>query len=95
MERNSDVKSPHVTLGKMKTTEFSNALRKYVKLAASMFYDAAIDTYDHDEYGSFKSTLRSAKFFQRINSKINIRITRLEKRAVPDLVAVCRTAKLN
>ncbi|MDT5057030.1 MAG: hypothetical protein QOF66_5396 [Mycobacterium sp.] len=63
-------------------------------MRANMFYDAAIDTYDCDEYGSFKSTLRSVKFFQRINSKINSRIARLEKKALPDLVAVCRTSKV-
>ncbi|HVY17414.1 MAG TPA: AIPR family protein [Rhodopila sp.] len=94
MERLSDVKSSQITLERMKSVEFSNALRKYVKMAATMFYDAAVDTYDREEYGSFKSTLRSVKFFQRINSKINSRIARLEKRALPDLVAVCRTAKI-
>jgi hypothetical protein len=94
MDRISDVRSAHITLERMKTIEFPNALRKYVKMAANMFYDAAIDTYERDEYGSFKSTLRSVKFFQRINSKINSRIVRLEKKALPDLVAVCRTAKV-
>lgn len=94
MDRISDVRSLHITLVRMRTPEFSNALRKYVKVAANTFYDAAVDTYDREEYGSFKSTLRSSKFFQRINSKINIRVTRVEKKALPDLVAVCRTAKV-
>ena len=71
MERFSDVRSMHLTLEKMNTLEFKNALRKYVKQAATMFYDAAVDTYDRDDYGSFKSNLRSVKFLQWINSKLN------------------------
>lgn len=94
MERFSDIRSAHLTLERMNTAEFKNALRKYVKQAATMFYDAAIDTYDRDEYGSFKSTLRSAKFLQRINSKLNSRIARLEAKALPNLTAVCKTAKI-
>jgi hypothetical protein len=93
MERLSHVRSAHITSERIITMEFSNVLRKYAKMAATMFYDAAVDTYDRDEYGSFKSTLRSAKFLQRINSNINSRIARLEKKALPDPVAVCRTAK--
>jgi hypothetical protein len=58
------------------SAEFNNALGKYVKKTASIFYDAAIDTYD-EEYGSFKSTLRSTKFLEKIDSKINNRIFRL------------------
>ena len=54
MERFSDVRSMHLTLEKMNTLEFKNALRKYVEQAATMFYDAAVDTYDRDDYGSFK-----------------------------------------
>ena len=93
MERFSDVRSMHLTLERMNTTEFKNALRRYVKQAATMFYDAAVDTYDHDEYGSFKSTLRSVKFLQRVSSKINSRIARLDKKALPNLATVCKTAK--
>lgn len=89
----SDLASNQITLTKMKTQDFKNALEKYVKRAASTFYDAAIDTYDHDEYGSFKSTLRSTKFLQKIDSKINSRITRLEPKSLPDLAAVCKSAR--
>ena len=93
MKRFSDLGSLHLTLQHMNTTECKNALRKYSKQAATMFYDAAVDTYDREEYGSFKSTLRSAKFFTRIDSKINSRIARLDSRALPNLAVVCRTAK--
>jgi hypothetical protein len=93
MTKFSDLNSPHLSLAKMKTNEFNNALGKYVARAASMFYDAAIDTYDRDEYGSFKSTLRSGKFLQKIDSKINSRIVKLAAKSVPDLVAVCKSAK--
>jgi len=89
----SNIESVHVSVGKMKSTEFENALRKYVSKAASLFFDAAVDTHDRDEYGSFKSTLRSAKFLQKIDSKLNSRITRLQSRSLPDLVSVCKSAK--
>lgn len=94
MQRLSDLNSVHVTLERMNATEFKNALRKYVKQAATMFYDAAVDTYDREEYGSFKSTLRSTKFLQKISSKINSRVARLEKKSLPNLVAVCKTANM-
>ncbi len=93
MAKFSDLNSLHLSLVKMKTNEFHNALTKYVARAASMFYDAAVDTYDRDEYGSFKSTLRSGKFLQKIDSKINSRIVKLAPKSLPDLVAVCKTAK--
>jgi hypothetical protein len=64
----SNIDSINITLPKMKTTEFENALKKYVIKAASLFFDAAVDTYDRDEYGSFKSTLRSTKFLQKIDT---------------------------
>ena len=51
------------------------------------------DTYERDEYGSFKSTLRSAKFLQKVDSKLNSRIARLATKALPDLAAVCRSIK--
>jgi hypothetical protein len=89
----SDLSSPQVTLRRMNTNEFSSALAKYVVLAASMFYDAAVDTYDSDEYGSFKSTLRSSKFLQKIDSKINNRMLKLAAKKLPELAAVCKSAK--
>jgi hypothetical protein len=89
----SDLGSTQITLEQMKTQEFKNALGKYVNRAASMFYDAAVDTYDRDEYGSFKSTLRSSKFLHKIDSKLNIRIMRLTPKSLPDLAVVCKSAK--
>ncbi|MHB8813434.1 MAG: hypothetical protein ACYDAE_09205, partial [Steroidobacteraceae bacterium] len=88
----SDLNSSHLTLGKMNTTEFKNALSKYVSKAVAMFYDAAVDTHDQ-EYGSFKSTLRSSKFLQKIDSKFNSRILKLGSKALPDLAAVCKSLK--
>jgi hypothetical protein len=91
----SDLDSVHITLQKMTSEEFSNALKKYVNQAIDMFYDAAIDAYDREEYGSFKSTLRSAKFLQKIDSKVNLRITRLPVKLLPDLASVARLVKLS
>lgn len=89
----SDLNSPQITLKRMKTAEFTNALSKYVGRAVAMFYDAAVDTYDRDEYGSFKSTLRSAKFLQKIDSKFNSRILKLDAKALPNLAVVAKSAK--
>ena len=89
----TNMKSPQVTLVKMSSTEFSNALRKYVSKATDLFYDAAVDTYDRDDYGSFKSTLRSSKFLQKMEGKLNARVARTAEKALPDLVAVAKSAK--
>jgi hypothetical protein len=89
----SDLESPNITLERMKTQEFDNALRKYVKKAVEMFYDAAVDTYDREEYGSFTSTLRSSKFLQKLDSKLNSRITKLKAKELPDLALVAKSAK--
>lgn len=89
----TDLNSPHINLKKMQTDDFSNALRKYVAKSALMFYDVAVDTYDREDYGSFKSTLRSAKFLQKIDSKLNGRLVALDKKTLPDLIAVCKSAK--
>ena len=85
---------PAIILAKMKVPEFENALKKYVKKAGELFFDVGVDTYDREEYGSFKSTLRSAKFLQKVDSKLNFRITRLSHKALPDLSAVCKSIKL-
>ncbi|TCA33675.1 hypothetical protein E0H70_08125 [Rhizobium leguminosarum bv. viciae] len=94
MEKFSAIRSPHITLQKMHSTEFSNAIRKYVKKAVDLFYDAAVDTYDRDEYGSFKSTLRSSRFLQKMDGKIKARVARTPSKSVPDLIAVCKSAKV-
>ncbi len=88
----SDLNSPAITLERMKAEEFSNTLSKYVQQAVSMFYEAAIDTYDRDIFGSVKSALRSVKFLQKIDSKLNNRIINLKK--LPDLAATAKSIKV-
>jgi hypothetical protein len=90
----SDLESLHITLAKVRHVDFTNALAKYVKHAVSMFYDAAVDTYDRDQFGSFKSTLRSTKFLQKIDSKVNSRMVKLQPKALPDLAQAARSVKL-
>ena len=82
-----------ISLECMKSKEFNNALGKHVQMAAEMFFDAAVDSYDRDDYGSFKATLRSSKFLTKIDSKIGLRISRIKGNQVPDLKAVCRSLK--
>lgn len=89
----SDLPSPQISLQRMRAVEFENALRKYVKKAVEMFYDAAVDSYDRDQYGSFKSTLRSSKFLGKIDSKINSRIVKLKPKSLPDLAATAKSVK--
>ncbi|WP_295178392.1 AIPR family protein, partial [Variovorax sp. 67-131] len=90
----SDLPSPQITLQRMRFPEFENALRKYVKKAVEMFYDAAVDSYDREQYGSFKSTLRSSKFLAKIDSKINSRIVKLSAKSLPDLSATAKSVKV-
>ena len=85
--------APTITLAKMKAPEFENALKKHVKKAGELFFDAAVDTYERDEYGSFKSTLRSTKFLQKVDSKLNAKVARLSPRSLPDLSSVCKSLK--
>jgi len=89
----SDLNSASITLQKMKSIEFHNALMKYINQAVSMFYDAAVDTYERDQFGSFKSTLRSSKFLQKIDSKINSRMVKLSAKALPNLEATVKSIK--
>ncbi len=89
----SDLASPQITLPRMRAVDFENALRKYVKKAVEMFYDAAVDSYDRDQYGSFKSTLRSSKFLAKIDSKINSRIVKITAKSLPDLAATAKSIK--
>jgi len=88
----SDLNAASITLPKMKTTEFKNALLKYVKKAVSTFWDAAVDTYDRDTFGSFKSTLRSPTFLKKMESKINSRIVKIKDKELPDLSATAKSA---
>lgn len=90
----SDLDSPQITLPRMRAVEFENSLRKYVKKAVDMFYDAAVDSYDKEQYGSFKSTLRSAKFLVKIDSKINSRILKIKEKSLPDLAVTAKSIKI-
>ncbi|MBS7703179.1 AIPR family protein [Chelatococcus asaccharovorans] len=91
----SNLESVHIDLNTMNTTEFIAAITKYVSKATDLFYDAALDTYDRDEYGSFKATLRSQKFLQKMDGKLNARVARLPPKSLPDLVNVSKGAKAN
>ena len=93
LEKIATWKSPQITLARMQSAEFQNAIRKYVKKAVDIYYDAAVDTYDREEYGSFKSALRSTKFLQKMDGKIKIRVVKIASKALPDLVAVAKSAK--
>jgi hypothetical protein len=93
----SDINSAQITLQKMKTEQFSGAVKKYIYAAIDLFYESAIDTYDRDEYGSFKSTLRSTKFLQKFDSKVNNKISRMKKegkRPFGDLAATAKSIKI-
>ncbi|GJE57171.1 AIPR family protein [Methylobacterium thuringiense] len=89
----SKIDSPHMNLQSMAAPEFHNGIKKYTSKATAMFYDAAVDAYERDTYGSFKSTLRSSKFLQKIDSKINLRVSQLAARTLPDLAVVSKGVK--
>ena len=93
IEAFSTIDSVNITLQKMNSDQFKNAIRKYVDVAVDLFYDSAIDTYDQQEYGTFKSTLRSAKFLQKIDSKVNNKITRMKSEKKKLLGNLADTAK--
>ncbi|WP_242139458.1 AIPR family protein [Sphingomonas sp. TREG-RG-20F-R18-01] len=83
-----------VTLGCMNRPEFASAIARYVDASAEAFWDAAVDAYD-DDFGSFKSALRSTAFFKKVDSKLALRINKIIlKKGVPDLKHVCKTASV-
>lgn len=94
IDKFSDIQSNHISLEKMAAPEFTNALEKYINKSVDLFYELGVDTYDRDEYGSFKSTLRSVKFLQKIDSKVNLRASRLPARSLPDLANTAKSIKL-
>lgn len=81
-------------LNKMNHPEFSNALKKYISTAIEIYFDAAIDTYDRNEFGSVTSALRSNKFLNRMNSKTNARIVKLTGKSIPNLKRTLQSIKL-
>lgn len=93
LDKYTNIKAPQITLKKMQSTEFMSALRKYVAKATDRYYDAAVDTYDREEYGSYKSTLRSSKFLTKMDGKLKARVARLKPKELPDLVSVCKSIK--
>lgn len=94
LKRFSDVGSKQITLERLCRQEFQNAIDKYASVAVNVFYDAAVDTYDREEYGSFKSTLRSTKFLGRMESKLNSRVLKLAEKSLPDLALVAKAIKI-
>ena len=93
LRKYTNLDSPHLNLSAMNTDQFKSSLNRYVERATAMFYDAAVDAYDRDTYGSFKSTLRSAKFLQKMDSKLSLRTTQLAAKVLPDLSSVAKSAK--
>lgn len=89
----NNISSVAFTIESMKRPEFSSALKKYVNEAAEIFWDAAVDAYDPDDYGTFKSALRSSAFFKKVDSKLSLRIMKsLKDKKFPDLKSVCRSS---
>jgi hypothetical protein len=90
----SDINSPHVTLEKINTPTFRNALAKIVDMAIEIYYLQAVDTYGNgDDFGTYKSTLRSTKFLQLIEPKIDFKISQLGKLKTGKMSALEAVAK--
>lgn len=93
--RKLDFVAANIPLEKLQLNEFDNALRKYVRAAVDIFYDAAVDTYDRDAYGSFRSSLRSVKFLEKVDSKMNSRVLKATSgKGLPDLRNAAKSAKV-
>lgn len=91
LKKFSDLDSEQITLERLVRPEFQNAVVKYASTAVNLFYDAAVDTYDREEYGSFRSTLRSTRFLGKMESKLNSRVLKLPAKSLPDLAQVAKT----
>lgn len=91
----SNIHSPSITLEKLILPEVKNALKKYVTEAVDLFFDIAVDTYEKEVFGTYKSAFRSQKFLERVESKLERRIARLKegKRKLAPLERVAKSAK--
>jgi hypothetical protein len=80
IEKYSDIHSPQITLARINTDQFRAALEKIVNVAIEIYYLQAVDTYGYGrDFGTTKSTLRSAKFLQLLEPKIEFKIGQLSK----------------
>jgi hypothetical protein len=80
IKKYSDLNSSHITVEKIHTPAFRVALAKQVDLAVEFYYLQAVDTYDNGaEFRTYKSALRSTKFLQLLEPKIDFKITQLGK----------------
>ncbi|MEK7943698.1 AIPR family protein [Pigmentiphaga sp. YJ18] len=74
----SDIHSPHITLEKINTDNFRAALGKIADTAIEIYYLQAVDTYQGGkEFGTYKSTLRSTRFLQQLEPKIDFKVAQL------------------
>lgn len=92
IEKFSNIKSEQITLKKILTSEFESSLRKYVQKALELYYNEAVNTYDNSEYGSFKSTLRSNKFLDKVTTKLAMKINNV--RGLPNLENTAKSIKI-
>lgn len=94
IEKYSDTASPHITVERINTKQFQSALSKIVDAAVEIYYLQALDTYGNGkEFGTFKSTLRSTKFLQLIEPKIDFKVTQLAKQKTNKPSALENVAK--
>lgn len=76
----SDIHSPHITLERINTDTFRKALSRIVDHAVEIYYLQAVDTYaDGRDFGTYKSTLRSTKFLQLLEPKVDFKVAQLQK----------------
>lgn len=99
ISRMSDVHSSHITMDRIKTDAFRGALAKIADAAIEIYYLQAIDTYQggRKEFGTFKSTLRSTRFLQQIEPKIDFKVSQLsmaKSNRPPVLENVARNIKI-
>ena len=94
IEKYSDTTSPHITVERIHAKPFHNALSKIVDFAVEIYYLQALDTYGNGkEFGTFKSTLRSTKFLQLIEPKIDFKVAQLAKQKTNKPSALENVAK--
>ena len=80
LDKYSNLSSPHITADKINTDIFRNALANIVDFAVEIYYLQAVDTYGGGgDFGTHKSTLRSTKFLQLIETKIDFKVGQLAK----------------
>lgn len=82
-----------IPIEKINTSEMNSVITKYAAEALDIYFDIAIDTYDEHEYGSIRSALRSPRFLEKFNLKLQNKLQRVAGKRLPKLLHASKSSR--